>query len=62
MKDDQYAYEAFLYELGNHEFCITYEVEPTLAAIGLTEDEVLNDCRLAAIFKEAKRDYLASCE
>lgn len=61
-KDDQYAYEAFLYELGNHEYCITYEIEPTLDALGLTYDEVMGDCRLKEILKQAKRDYLASCE
>ena len=57
-QDDEFVYEAFLYELGNHEFCITYEYEPTLSALGLTEDEVLNDERLLKILKKAKTDYL----
>jgi hypothetical protein len=61
--DDEFAYDAFLYELGNHEFCITYEYEPTLDALGLTEDDLLADnCRLLAILKKAKDDYMAGVE
>ena len=55
-----YIYQMFLYELGNHEYCITYDLEPTLDACGLTEDEVLSDPALLAGFKKAKKDYLAS--
>lgn len=61
-KDDEFVYDAFLYELGNHEFCITYEYEPTLYALGLTEDEVLKDERLLKILKKAKNDYMAGVE
>ena len=57
-EDDEFLYEAFLYELGNHEFCITYEYEPTLSALGLTEDQILNDERMLKILKRAKKDYL----
>lgn len=57
-QDDEFVYEAFLYELGNHEFCITYEYEPTLSALGLTEDEVLKDERLLRILRTAKDDHL----
>lgn len=59
---DQYAYEAFLYELGNHEYCITYDYEPTLDALGLTLDDVTRDARLLEILKQATRDYIASCK
>lgn len=61
-EDDQFVYDAFLYELGNHEFCITYEYEPTLSALGLTEDEVARDVRLLKILKKAKDDYLKEVE
>lgn len=61
-KDDDFAYDAFLYELGNHEFCITYEYEPTLSALGLTEEEVARDARLLKILKKAKDDYMMGVE
>lgn len=57
-EDDDFMYEAFLYELGNHEFCITYEYEPTLSALGLTVSEVMKDERLLRILKKARADYL----
>lgn len=61
--DDEFAYDAFLYELGNHEFCITYEYAPTLDALGLTEDDLVADeCRLMKILKKAKDDYMAGVE
>ena len=55
MKDDQFLYDMFDYELGNHEYCITWDVEPTLDALGLTEEEVENDARMAAIFRKARQ-------
>lgn len=56
--NDVFAYEMFLYELANHEYCITYDVEPALSACGLVYNDVLNDQRLLEIFKKAKADYL----
>ena len=50
--------DMFLYELANHEYCITYDLEPTLAALQLTEDDVLNDERLLNGLKIAKYEYL----
>lgn len=62
-KDDEFAYDAFLYELANHEFCITYEYEPTLAALGLTEDDLrAYNSRLYKIMIQAKNDYMAGVE
>lgn len=56
--DDDFVYQMFLYELANHEYCITYDLEPTLDACGLTFDEVQKDQRLADLLKKAKADYL----
>lgn len=35
--------DMFLYELDNHEYSYTGDLEPTLDALGLTEDDVLHD-------------------
>ena len=44
MVDDEtgenFIYEMFNYELDNHEFCITYEIEDTLDALDITLDDV----------------------
>lgn len=53
-----FIYDMFIYELANHEYCITYDLEPTLDACGLSEDEVLNNPALLAGLKKAKEDYL----
>ena len=52
--------DMFLYELANHEYCITYDLEPTLDALHLSEDDVLNDEKLMNGLKLAKADYLKS--
>jgi len=61
IKDDQFLYDAFYYELGNHEYCITWDVEPTLDALGITEEEVENDARMAAIFRKARKAQSEWC-
>ena len=54
-----YIYDMFLYELANHEYCVTYDLEPTLDACGLTEEEVLASPALLAGLKKAKKDYMS---
>ena len=54
--------DMFLYELANHEYCITYDLEPTLDACGLTEAEVLNNTRLLNGLKLATKEYLRNSE
>lgn len=54
--------DMFLYELANHEYCITYDLEPTLDALNLTEDQVLSNPRLLHGLKLAKAEYLRSCD
>lgn len=56
-----FIYDMFSYELANHEYCITYDEEPTLDACGLTIEEVNQNKALASGLKKAKRDYLRNC-
>ena len=60
--DDIFAESAFYYELGNHEYCITYDVSETLEALDLTKKEVLENDRLLKIFTKAKNKYLKDME
>lgn len=62
MKDDEYLYEGFLYELGNHEYGITYDPEPTLDCFGLTVEDFEKSKRLRTIFKKARAKYLDGFE
>lgn len=57
-----YIYHMFLYELANHEYCITYDLEPTLDACGLTVEEVNTNPAMLAALKKAKRDYLKNAK
>lgn len=58
MKDDDFLYDMFSYELANHEYGYTYDLFPVLEACGLTYDEVNNDQRLADALREAQIDCL----
>lgn len=51
--DDKELLAAIVYELGNHEYCITGDPEPTCSALDID----LNDERIAKLFKEAKAEY-----
>lgn len=54
--------DMFLYELANHEYCITYDLEPTLDALNLTEDQVLSNPKLLNGLKLATAEYLRNYE
>ena len=60
MKDDEFVYQMFRYELMNHEYFITYNYDDTLNACGLSEDDL--DERLVNLLNKAKKDYLADCK
>lgn len=49
----------FSYELANHEYCITYNLEPTLDALGLSIDDVNASPALLNGLKLAKQEYLS---
>lgn len=53
MQDYDFAFEAFSYELSNHEYCITGELDDTLDALGLTIDEINANPMLADALKRA---------
>lgn len=61
-KDPEFAYQMFRYELGNHEYCITYDLTDTLEACGVTEEELETNPVLAEAMTRARRDYLASVD
>ena len=50
--------DMFLYELANHEYCITYDQDDTLDALGLTVDEINADPRLLRGLEKALTQYL----
>ena len=52
-----FIYEMFRYELSNHEYCITYDIEPTLDALGLTLDEINKKENLLNGLRKALKEY-----
>lgn len=60
-KNDQFLQSAIEYELGNHEYIITYDLEPTLSALGYSID-ILQNKRFKNILEKAKKNYLKSME
>ena len=57
-----FIYDMFLYELAYHEYCVTYELDDTLYALGLTEEQVHSDKRLTHGLKKAIKEYLKNTE
>lgn len=60
--NDDELKKAFIYELANHEYCITYDLDDTLDALGLTRKQLQDDVRLALIMNEACKEYLKNSE
>ena len=61
-KNKVYAYEMFKYELGNHEFIITYDETDTLNSLNLTSEDLNKNKELLKQFEKAKEDYLKDAE
>ena len=53
MQDDEYLFTMFNYELANHEYSYTGELDDTLDALGLTIDEINADPKMADALKRA---------
>ena len=59
---DGFIFDMFVYELANHEYCITYDLEETLDALGLTPEEVNADEPLKQGLNKAIKYYLKNYE
>ena len=59
---DGFIFDMFVYELANHEYCITYDLEETLDALGLTPEEVIADEPLKQGLNKAIKNYLKNYE
>ena len=55
---DGFIFDMFVYELANHEYCITYDLEDTLDALGLTAEQINADKRLTHGLNKAIKHYL----
>ena len=60
--DDAEVIKAFIYGLANHEYCITYNLDDTLDALGLTFEELKNDKRLSNRMIQARDEYLSDID
>lgn len=56
-KKKKNAIDQFYYELGNHEYCITHDLEPTLNACGITLEEFEKDDFLKECMNKARIKY-----
>lgn len=59
---DGFIFEMFNYELGNHEYSYTREVEPTLDALGLSMEEVNADAKLKHGLQKARKAQFTEYE
>ena len=55
---DGFIYEMFLYELGNHEYDVTMELDETLDALDYTPEEIQADPRLRHGLEKARLEIL----
>jgi hypothetical protein len=58
MKNDDYVYHMFKYEMSNHEYIITYDDEEVLSACDIDEHEFIADERLKEIYIKARKEYI----
>ena len=59
--DDEFLESAFNYEMGNHEYIITYDKADVFRALGLSIKS-LDDERVYNIFKKAENKYFEDME
>lgn len=52
-----FIYQMFKYELANHEYCVTFDLDETLNALCLTEEEIKANKNLQNGLKKALREY-----
>lgn len=60
MKDDAFFLDAAEYELANHEYCYTYEIDDTLDSLSLSVDTMTD--RQKELFQKAIRSCLKNSD
>lgn len=55
-------YQALLYELENHEYCVTYDPEPALNALGFSVEEIETNAALYNALNAATADIAKAHE
>ena len=60
LKDDRILYEALGYEMANHEYCVTEDIEDTLDALGIDYEEFSTNARMQRVFVKCRKDYMKS--
>lgn len=56
--DDDFCIEALIYEMGNHEYALTYDMDEVLESLGLNG----NNERIQKLFLKAEQRYFNSLE
>ena len=54
--------DALYYELCNHEYCITGNPDDALNALGLTDDDIINDPARLAAYRSATQRAKQDCQ
>ena len=62
LNDDEFLYDAFLYEIANHEYCYSCDLTASLEVLGLTVEQVRADNRMNSILNKAIRAYIEAAE
>lgn len=62
LKDEEFAYAAFLYEMDNHEYAINWDAdEDVLRCFGLDEDDLI-EMNLERVYLRARKQHLKNAE
>jgi len=51
-----------LYEMANHEYCITFDREEVLTACGLTENDYQTNADIRKAWKAARNEYATQAD
>ena len=57
LNNDEFLFQALLYEIANHEYCYSYDLTDSLEVLGLKENDVRADKRMNNILNKAIREY-----
>ncbi|HJF67951.1 hypothetical protein BUY35_00075 [Staphylococcus cohnii] len=59
VSDEDYTYHMVKYELANHEYLVSYDLEPTLEACNITKELLNANTNLKNTVNKAIKDYKA---